>query len=94
MADCKTAFRPAAQYKVGDRTAGRAVGLVEIKILVGRSVEQQAELTAQELAVLEAYVHPPAAIGVEVTELDRETYRVVHHPGRAALGVVAAGGSE
>ena len=67
---------------------------MEIKILVGRSVEQQAELTAQELAVLEAYVHVPAAIGVEVTELDRETYRFVHHPGRAALGVVAAGGSE
>ena len=94
MADCKTAFAPAAQYKVGDRTAGRAVGLLEIKILVGRGVEQPAELTAQELAVLEAYVHPPAAIGVEVTQLDRETYRVVHHPGRAALGVVAAGGSE
>ena len=94
VADCKTAFRPAAQYTVGDRTAGRAVGLVEIKILVGRSVEQQAELTAQELAVLEAYVQVPAAIGVEVTELDRETYRFVHHPGRAALGVVAAGGSE
>ena len=39
-------------------------------------------------------MHVPAAIGVEVTELDRETYRFVHHPGRAALGVVAAGGSE
>ncbi|MFB8238116.1 5-carboxymethyl-2-hydroxymuconate Delta-isomerase [Kitasatospora purpeofusca] len=77
--DCKTVFRPAAQYVVGDGTAGEAVVLVEIKILAGRSTEQRAELTARVLAVLESCVTVPAAIGVEVTELDRATYRFVHH---------------
>ncbi|KOV11084.1 hypothetical protein ADK60_36325 [Streptomyces sp. XY431] len=79
VADCKTVFRPAAQYVVGDGTTGEAVVLVEIKILAGRSAEQRAELTARVLAVLESCVTVPAAIGVEVTELDRATYRFVHH---------------
>ncbi|WP_406110087.1 5-carboxymethyl-2-hydroxymuconate Delta-isomerase [Kitasatospora purpeofusca] len=77
--DCKTVFRPAARYVVGDGTTGEAVVLVEIKILAGRSAEQRAELTARVLAVLESCVTVPAAIGVEVTELDRATYRFVHH---------------
>ncbi|WP_406086051.1 5-carboxymethyl-2-hydroxymuconate Delta-isomerase [Kitasatospora purpeofusca] len=77
--DCKTVFRPAERYVVGDGTTGEAVVLVEIKILAGRSAEQRAELTARVLAVLESHVTVPAAIGVEVTELDRATYRFVHH---------------
>ncbi|MFJ8433879.1 5-carboxymethyl-2-hydroxymuconate Delta-isomerase [Kitasatospora sp. NPDC094019] len=77
--DCKTVFRPAAHHVVGDGTTGEAVLLVEIKILAGRSTEQRAELTARVLAVLESCVTVPAAIGVEVTELDRATYRFVHH---------------
>ncbi|WP_406209696.1 isomerase [Kitasatospora sp. NBC_01560] len=84
VADCKTVFRPAAQYAVGDGTDGHAVVLVEIKILAGRSAGQRAELTARVLTVLEALVRVPAALGVEVTELDRETYRVVRHPGHRA----------
>ncbi|MFF1909533.1 5-carboxymethyl-2-hydroxymuconate Delta-isomerase [Kitasatospora sp. NPDC058218] len=82
VAECKTVFRPAAQYRVGDGSPGQAVVLVEIKILAGRSTGQRAELTARVLALLEASVAVPALLGVEVTELDRETYRFVHHPGR------------
>ncbi|MFJ3217970.1 5-carboxymethyl-2-hydroxymuconate Delta-isomerase [Kitasatospora sp. NPDC086801] len=82
VADCKTLFRPAGRHAVGDGAGGRAVVLVEIKILAGRSTAQRAELTARVLAALEARLDVPAAIGVEVTELDRETYRFVHHPGR------------
>ncbi|MFD0277259.1 5-carboxymethyl-2-hydroxymuconate Delta-isomerase [Kitasatospora sp. NPDC127111] len=82
VAECKTVFRPAAQYTVGDGTTGQAVMLVEIKILAGRSLEQRAELTSRVLALLESYLTVPAAIGVEVTELERATYRFVHHPGR------------
>ncbi|MFJ9608335.1 5-carboxymethyl-2-hydroxymuconate Delta-isomerase [Kitasatospora sp. NPDC101176] len=81
VADCKTLFRPAGLTSVGDGTGGHAVVLVEIKILAGRSAAQRAELTARVLAAVRARVTVPAAIGVEVTELDRETYRFVHHPG-------------
>ncbi|MEV8022918.1 isomerase [Streptomyces sp. NPDC086554] len=80
--ECKTVFRPAGQYAVGDGTDGRAMVLVEIKILAGRGVELRAELSARVLALLERYVDAPAALAVEVTELDRATYRFVHHPGR------------
>ncbi|MEV6975298.1 isomerase [Kitasatospora sp. NPDC093806] len=79
VADCKTVFRPAERYVVGDGTTGEAVLLVEIKILAGRSAEQRAELSARVLAVLESVLTVPAAIGVEITELDRATYRFVHH---------------
>ncbi|MFJ1937275.1 5-carboxymethyl-2-hydroxymuconate Delta-isomerase [Kitasatospora sp. NPDC088160] len=82
VADCKTLFRPAGRHVVGDGRGGRAVVLVEVKILAGRSTAQRAELTARVLAALEARLDVPAAIGVEVTELDRETYRFVRHPGR------------
>ncbi|MEV7774289.1 isomerase [Kitasatospora sp. NPDC086791] len=81
VADCKTLFRPAAHHRVGDGTTGEALVLVEVKILAGRSAEQRAELTARVLAALRARIEEPAALGVQVTELDRDTYRVVHHPG-------------
>ncbi|MFG2844610.1 5-carboxymethyl-2-hydroxymuconate Delta-isomerase [Kitasatospora sp. NPDC048296] len=82
VAECKTVFRPAGGHTVGDGTSGEAVLLVEVKILAGRTTEQRAELTARVLAVLQAGITVPAAIGVQVTELDRDTYRFVHHPGR------------
>ncbi|MFJ9948518.1 5-carboxymethyl-2-hydroxymuconate Delta-isomerase [Kitasatospora sp. NPDC091207] len=82
VADCKTVFRPAGHDTVGDGRSGQAVVLVEIKILAGRSTDRRAELTARVLALLESHVAVPALLGVEVTELDRETYRFVHHPGR------------
>ncbi|RGD56977.1 isomerase [Kitasatospora xanthocidica] len=81
VADCKTLFRPAGGHRVGDGTSGEAAVLVEVKILAGRSAEQRAELTARVLAALRARIAGPAAIGVQVTELDRDTYRFVHHPG-------------
>ncbi|MFJ9448159.1 5-carboxymethyl-2-hydroxymuconate Delta-isomerase [Kitasatospora sp. NPDC101235] len=81
VADCKTLFRPAGEHHVGDGTSGEAVVLVEVKILAGRSAEQRAELTARVLAALRARIERPAVIGVQVTELDRDTYRFVHHPG-------------
>ncbi|MEU8926383.1 tautomerase family protein [Kitasatospora sp. NPDC048545] len=81
VADCKTVFRPAGHHRVGDGTTGEAVVLVEVKILAGRSAEQRAELTDRVLAVLRSAIGVPAAIGVQVTELDRDTYRFVHHAG-------------
>ncbi|GAA4885075.1 isomerase [Kitasatospora terrestris] len=81
VAECKTVFRPAADHLVGDGGEGRAVVLVEIKILAGRSAELRAELTDRTLALLEAHVRVPAAFGIEVTELDRATYRFSHHAG-------------
>ncbi|MFC5667183.1 5-carboxymethyl-2-hydroxymuconate Delta-isomerase [Kitasatospora misakiensis] len=80
--DCKTVFRPAVHAAVGYGTTGQAVMLVEIKILAGRSVEQRAELSARVLALLESHLTVPTAIGVEITELERATYRFVHHPGK------------
>ncbi|MFI6844393.1 isomerase [Kitasatospora sp. NBC_00085] len=82
VADCKTLFRPAARYAVGDGSTGEALVLAQIKILAGRTTEQRAELTARVLTVLQARIAVPAAICVEVTELDRDTYRFVHHLGR------------
>jgi 5-carboxymethyl-2-hydroxymuconate isomerase len=82
VAACKTVFRPAAEYVLGDGASGELVVLVEIKILAGRSTEQRAELTRRVLALLEEYVTVPLAYGVEVTELDRATYRFGHRPGR------------
>ncbi|MBO1416174.1 5-carboxymethyl-2-hydroxymuconate Delta-isomerase [Streptomyces sp. FH025] len=81
VADCKTLFRPAAHHVVGDGTAGEAVVLVEVKILAGRTTDQRAELSALVLAALRTRITAPAALGVQVTELDRDTYRFVHHPG-------------
>ncbi|MFJ9770582.1 5-carboxymethyl-2-hydroxymuconate Delta-isomerase [Kitasatospora sp. NPDC101157] len=80
--ECKTLFRPVPHHTVGDGTSGEALVLVEIKILAGRSTAQRAELTARVRDVLGAHIAVPAAIGVQVTELDRDTYRFVHHPGR------------
>ncbi|WP_369185664.1 isomerase [Streptomyces sp. Y1] len=82
VADCKTVFRPAPYAVAGDGASGEAVVLVEVKILAGRTVEQRAALTAGVLDVLRARIAVPAALGVQVTELDRDTYRFVHHPGR------------
>ncbi|WP_030231736.1 5-carboxymethyl-2-hydroxymuconate Delta-isomerase [Streptomyces sp. NRRL S-350] len=81
VADCKTLFRTAAHHRAGDGTTGEGVVLVEVKILAGRTTEQRAELTARVLGAVRARIAGPAAIGVQVTELDRDTYRFVHHPG-------------
>ncbi|MER7181586.1 isomerase [Streptomyces hyaluromycini] len=82
VADCKTVFRPAAQYTVGDGgpDAG-AVVLVQIKLLEGRSVERRAELTTRIAALLQRYLSVPAALAVEITELERATYRVLGRTG-------------
>ncbi|MER5863633.1 tautomerase family protein [Kitasatospora sp. NPDC002040] len=82
VAACKAVFRPAAEYVVGDGTSDEALVLVEIKILAGRSSEQRAELTRRVHELLLAHVRVPVAIGVQVTELDRATYRFEHHPAR------------
>ncbi|MFJ4184113.1 isomerase [Kitasatospora sp. NPDC089509] len=82
LPECKTLFRPAARHTVGDGASGEALVLVELKILAGRTTELRAELTARVLAVLRAHLAGPTAIGVQVTELDRDTYRFVHHAGR------------
>ncbi|MFD9690666.1 5-carboxymethyl-2-hydroxymuconate Delta-isomerase [Kitasatospora sp. NPDC059146] len=82
VAECKTLFRPAPHHTVGDGASGEAVVLVEVKILAGRTAAQRAELTARVLDVLRSHLAVPTAIGVQVTELDRDTYRFVHHPGR------------
>ncbi|MBD0671071.1 5-carboxymethyl-2-hydroxymuconate Delta-isomerase [Streptomyces sp. CBMA156] len=81
VTDCKTLFRPAALHHVGDGTSGEAAVLVEVKILAGRSTAQRAALTDRVLAALRDRLAEPAVIGVQVTELDRDTYRFVHHPG-------------
>ncbi|MET8546683.1 isomerase [Kitasatospora sp. NPDC004799] len=81
VADCKTLFRPAGGYHVGDGASGEALVLVEVKILAGRSTEQRADLTARVLAAVRARIGRPAAVAVQVTELDRDTYRIVHHSG-------------
>ncbi|MEV7601914.1 isomerase [Kitasatospora sp. NPDC089797] len=81
VAECKTLFRPAPEHTVGDGTAGEALVLVELKILAGRSTELRAELTARVVEVLRSHIVVPTAIGVQVTELDRDTYRFVHHTG-------------
>ncbi|MBB4945349.1 5-carboxymethyl-2-hydroxymuconate isomerase [Kitasatospora gansuensis] len=78
VAACKSVFRPAGEYVLGDGASGEVFVLVEIKILAGRSPEQRAELTRRTLALLERYVTVPLAYGVEVTELDRATYRFGH----------------
>ncbi|MFD5465655.1 isomerase [Kitasatospora sp. NPDC127059] len=82
LPECKTVFRPAGHHTVGDGTSGEAVVLAEVKILAGRTAAQRAELTARVLEVLREGITVPAAIGVQVTELDRDSYRFVHHPGR------------
>ncbi|MGW1176501.1 5-carboxymethyl-2-hydroxymuconate Delta-isomerase [Kitasatospora sp. NPDC002543] len=82
VADCKTVFRAADHHRVGDGASGEAAVLVEVKILAGRSVEQRAALSDRVLAALRARIAGPAAIGVQVTELDRDTYRFVHHVGQ------------
>ncbi|MDI2129553.1 5-carboxymethyl-2-hydroxymuconate Delta-isomerase [Yinghuangia seranimata] len=79
--ECKTVFRPAAQYLVGDGSEGRAVVLVEIKILAGRSAGARAELAARVMELVRRYVTVPAGLGVQVTELDRDIYRFAHHDG-------------
>ncbi|MGW4804198.1 5-carboxymethyl-2-hydroxymuconate Delta-isomerase [Kitasatospora sp. NPDC004272] len=81
-ADCKTLVRPAARHLVGDGASTEAVVLVEIKILAGRSAEARSTLSARVTDLLRGYVRVPAAFGVEITELDRESYVFVHHPGR------------
>ncbi|MFD0567502.1 5-carboxymethyl-2-hydroxymuconate Delta-isomerase [Kitasatospora saccharophila] len=81
-ADCKTLVRPAARHLVGDGASTEAVVLVEIKILAGRSAEARGTLSARVTDLLRGYVRVPAAFGVEITELDRESYVFVHHPGR------------
>ncbi|MEY9873604.1 5-carboxymethyl-2-hydroxymuconate isomerase [Streptacidiphilus sp. MAP12-33] len=78
ISDCKTVFRSATHYLVGDGSPERPVVLVEIKILSGRSAELRAELSARVLGLLEAHVTAPVSLAVEVTELDRATYRSVH----------------
>ncbi len=80
--DCKTLVRPAAQHLVGDGASTEAVVLVEIKILAGRSAEVRSTLSARVTELLRGYVRVPAAFCVEVTELDRETYVFVQHPGQ------------
>ncbi|RKE23254.1 5-carboxymethyl-2-hydroxymuconate Delta-isomerase [Streptomyces sp. TLI_171] len=84
VGDCKTLVRPAAQHLVGDGSSAEAeaVVLVEIKILAGRSVEARATLSARVTELLRAHVRVPAAFGVEITELDRESYVFVHHGGQ------------
>ncbi|QKW23524.1 isomerase [Kitasatospora sp. NA04385] len=80
--DCKTLVRPAAWHLVGDGASTEAVVMVEIKILAGRSAGARGTLTARVTDLLRGYVRVPAAFCVEVTELDRETYVFVDHPGR------------
>ncbi|MFJ8042307.1 5-carboxymethyl-2-hydroxymuconate Delta-isomerase [Kitasatospora sp. NPDC096147] len=82
VAACKTVRRPAELVLVGDGGSGEALVLVEVKILAGRDVGKRAELTRRVLDLLRAYVTVPAAFGVQVTELDRDTYRFEHHPAR------------
>ncbi|MFE9426988.1 5-carboxymethyl-2-hydroxymuconate Delta-isomerase [Kitasatospora sp. NPDC006697] len=77
-AECKTVFRPAAECYTGAAAAPRPLVLVEVKILDGRSTEQRAELTARILALLQSHLPEPATVAVEVTELDRATYRIAY----------------
>ncbi|MFJ1755123.1 5-carboxymethyl-2-hydroxymuconate Delta-isomerase [Kitasatospora sp. NPDC088134] len=79
---CKTLVRPALRHLVGDGASADAVVLVEIKILAGRSAALRAELSAGVTELLRAHVRVPAAFGVEITELDRESYVFVHHDGK------------
>lgn len=76
--ECKTVFRAAADHLVGDGAAGHPVVLLEIKLLSGRSAELRAELSTRVLALLQRHVPVPASLAVEITELDRATYRSVH----------------
>ncbi|GLW75291.1 hypothetical protein Kpho02_75880 [Kitasatospora phosalacinea] len=80
--DCKTLVRPAVQHLVGDGAATDAVVFVEIKILAGRRAEARSALTARVTELLRGYVPVPAEFCVEVTELDRDTYVFVYHPGQ------------
>jgi 5-carboxymethyl-2-hydroxymuconate isomerase len=81
LSDCKTVFRPATEYLVGDGAAAHPLVLVEIKLLSGRSVELRADLSTRVLALLQTHVSAPASLAVEITELDRATYRSVHASG-------------
>jgi 5-carboxymethyl-2-hydroxymuconate isomerase len=82
VADCKTVFRPAEQYAVGAGAPGSgAMVLVQIKILEGRRTERRAELTTRVAVLLQRHLSAPAGLAVEVTELERATYRVLHHTG-------------
>lgn len=81
ISECKTVFRPAVDHLVGDGSAGHPVVLLEIKLLSGRSAELRADLSARVLALLQRHVTVPASLAVEVTELDRATYRSVHPVG-------------
>ncbi|MGW4646460.1 5-carboxymethyl-2-hydroxymuconate Delta-isomerase [Kitasatospora sp. NPDC004289] len=81
-AACKTVVREAGRVLVGDGASDEALVLVEVKVLAGRSTELRAELSRRVLELLRAHVTVPAALGVQITELDRETYRFEHHPAR------------
>ncbi|WP_042376095.1 5-carboxymethyl-2-hydroxymuconate Delta-isomerase [Streptacidiphilus melanogenes] len=81
ISECKTVFRPAPESFVGDGSAGHPVVLLEIKLLSGRSADLRADLSARVLALLQAHVTVPASLAVEITELDRATYRSVHPVG-------------
>jgi 5-carboxymethyl-2-hydroxymuconate isomerase len=78
ISDCKTVFRTAADHLVGDGAGQHPVVLLEIKLLPGRSAELRADLSTRVLALLQAHVTVPASLAVEITELDRATYRSVH----------------
>ncbi|RAG85599.1 isomerase [Streptacidiphilus pinicola] len=81
ISECKTVFRAAADDFVGDGAAGHPVVLLEVKLLSGRSAELRAELSARVLALLQRHIPVPASLAVEITELDRATYRSVHSVG-------------
>jgi 5-carboxymethyl-2-hydroxymuconate isomerase len=82
VSECKTVFRPATDSLVGDGSAGHPVVLLEIKLFSGRSADLRADLSARVLALLQTHVTVPASLAVEITELDRATYRSVHAVGR------------
>ncbi|GAA2141879.1 5-carboxymethyl-2-hydroxymuconate Delta-isomerase [Kitasatospora kazusensis] len=78
-ADCKTRFRRIEEAFIGDGTPERAMVLLEIRLLAGRSAEVKTELAERVLALLEKHAVPEPGdelhLAVEVVDVDRASYR-------------------
>ncbi|MDH6575880.1 isomerase [Kitasatospora sp. MAP5-34] len=79
VADCKTRFRRIEESFIGDGAPERAMVLLEIRLLSGRSPELKTELAERVLTLLQKHVVPEPGdelhLAVEVVDIDRAAYR-------------------
>ena len=73
--DIKSRGHEVQEFQVGEKEASGSFVHAEVKLLVGRTVEQREPLARDLFKLLSAAFPAETSVTVEITEMNRETYK-------------------